>query len=86
MKTIHFGKFTLAYYKLSSFKRNKVLLSLIVCISSFLKLVLYFLFFVTLGLHCFGKAFSSCDGFSSYEAQALQRVVFSSCGPRAQKL
>lgn len=46
MTTIHFGKFTLAYYKLSSFKRNKVLFSLIVCISSFLKLVLPFLFFV----------------------------------------
>ena len=54
MKTIHFGKFTLAYYKLSSFRRNKLLFSLVVCISSFLRLVLSLLFLVALGLIAVG--------------------------------
>ena len=54
MKTIHFGKFTLAYYKLPSFRRNKLLFSLVVCISSFLRLVLSFLFLVALGLVAVG--------------------------------
>ena len=85
MKTIHFGKFTLAYYKLPSFRRNKLLFSLVVCISPFLRLVLSFIFGCT-GSRCRGRAFSSCDGFSSCEAQALQCVDFSSFGPRAQEL